>query len=33
MKRREFLNTSLHGSLAASISMVVPAGLLASELY
>lgn len=32
MKRREFLNTSLHGSLAASISMVVPAGLLASEL-
>jgi amidase len=32
MKRREFLNTSLHGSLAASISMLVPAGLLASEL-
>lgn len=32
MKRREFLNTSLHGSLAASISMFVPAGLLASEL-
>ena len=32
MKRREFLNTSLHGSLAASVSMLVPAGLLASEL-
>jgi amidase len=32
MKRREFLNTSLQGSLAASISMLVPAGLLASEL-
>lgn len=32
MKRREFLNTSLQGSLAASISMLLPAGLLASEL-
>ena len=32
MKRREFLNTSLQGSLAASISMLMPAGLLASEL-
>jgi amidase len=32
MKRREFLSTSLQGSLAASISMLFPAGLLASEL-
>jgi len=32
MKRREFLNTSLHGSLAVSASMLLPAGLLASEL-
>lgn len=32
MKRREFLSTSLQGSIAASISMLVPAGLLASEL-
>ena len=32
MKRREFLSTSLQGSLAASISMLAPAGLLASEL-
>jgi len=32
MKRREFLNTTLRGSLAASISMLMPAGLLASEL-
>ena len=32
MKRREFLSTSLQGSLAASISMLFPAGLVASEL-
>ena len=32
MKRREFLSSSLQGSLAASISMLFPAGLLASEL-
>ncbi|PCI73011.1 MAG: amidase [SAR86 cluster bacterium] len=32
MKRREFLSTSLQGSLAASLSMLIPPGLLASEL-
>jgi len=32
MKRREFLNTSLQGSLAVSATMLLPAGLLASEL-
>lgn len=32
MKRREFLNASLQGSLAVSASMLLPTGLLASEL-
>lgn len=32
MKRREFLNASLHGSLGVSASMLLPTGLLANDL-